>query len=88
MEVTEEIKHKYLERRVKDLDVCFESLKKKNFMSLERVGHRLKGSATTFGHPELSSIGEKLERSAGMEDAPQVEAVLKEFNVWLKRKLS
>lgn len=88
MEVPEEIKHKYLERRVKDLDVCFDSLKKKNFLSLEKVGHRLKGSATTFGHPELSNIGEKLERSAGVEDGPQVEAILKEFRIWLKRKLS
>lgn len=88
MEVPEEIKYKYLERRVNDLDACFESLKKKNFLSLERVGHRLKGSATTFGHPELSSIGEKLERSAVMEDEPQVEAVLKEFKLWLKRKLN
>lgn len=88
MEVSEEIKYKYLERRVKDLDACFESLKKKNFLNLEKVGHRLKGSATTFGHPELSSIGEKLEKSAGVKDEPQVEAILKEFKVWLKRKLN
>jgi HPt (histidine-containing phosphotransfer) domain-containing protein len=88
MEVPEEIQNKYLQRRQKDLEVCLKSLETGNFQGLEKVGHQLKGNATTFGYPELSSIGEQLEDGASFRDSIKIREALQEFSNWLRKKLN
>lgn len=88
MEVPAEIQSKYLQRRQKDLEVCLKSLEAGNFQGLEKVGHQLKGNATTFGYPELSSIGKQLEDSASYKDSSKIRAALQELSNWLNQKLN
>lgn len=83
MEVPSEILQRYLERRKQDLKVCLLALDRKNFPELEKIGHQLKGNASTFGHPELSLIGNKLEKSSKKREISLIEESIKELSRWL-----
>ena len=84
MEVPNEMKARYIERRKRDFENCMSSLGQRKYEEIEKVGHQLKGNGVTFGHPELSLIGEKLEDAASQKDILQLEQVLKEFSAWVK----
>lgn len=83
MEVPNEIMVKYIERRKRDLEDCLSGLARNQFEDIERVGHQLKGNGATFGHPELSSIGKKLEQAAQVQDLETLQTALKEFSHWV-----
>lgn len=85
MEVPHEIMMKYIERRKRDLEECQLFLKDRQFDEVERVGHQLKGNGATFGHPELSEIGKKLELAAQSKNLLSIEEGLKEFSDWVHR---
>ena len=57
----------YLVRRHQDLSNCRAALLANDFQVMETVGHNLKGNGISFGHPLLSSIGEKMENAARMK---------------------
>lgn len=83
MEVPSDIMTKYIERRKRDLEDCLLSLERHQYEEIEKVGHQLKGNGTTFGHPELSVIGKKLESAAQVQDLQTLELSLKEFSQWV-----
>lgn len=83
MEVPSEIKTKYLERRKHDLEVCLSSLINRQFDEIEKIGHQLKGNGATFGHPEISQIGKKLEDAAKFNKINEIEIALKELSMWV-----
>lgn len=83
MEVPSDIKVRYIERRKRDLEDCLASLERHQFDEIEKVGHQLKGNGTTFGHPELSVIGKKMEQAAQIRDMETLETALKEFSQWV-----
>lgn len=83
MEVPSDIMTRYLARRKHELDECYHSLEIKNFEGLERVGHQLKGNGVTFGHPEISKIGELLEEAAIKKDEAALKNVLERFSTWV-----
>jgi HPt (histidine-containing phosphotransfer) domain-containing protein len=58
-------------------------LKRHQYENIEKVGHQLKGNGTTFGHPELSTIGEKLEESAREQNTETLEKSMSEFSDWV-----
>lgn len=83
MQVPYDLMARYIERRKQDLEDCMASLANKQFDEIERVGHQLKGNGATFGHPELSSIGKKLEQAAQVHNIEELETALKEFSQWV-----
>lgn len=83
MEVPTEMRTKYVERRKQDLEVCLTSLERLDFSEIAKVGHQLKGNGSTFGYPELSSIGKKMEIAAHNENLPSIEEALKDFSRWV-----
>ena len=88
MEVPFEIQGRYIERRKHDLRVCMMALEQKKFSELETTGHQLKGNGSTFGFPELSSIGKKLEVGAQTQDLHLLKETMKEFSNWLSGQLN
>ena len=84
MEVPSDILTRYIEHRKRDFKECLHSLKRHQYKKIEKVGHQLKGNGATFGHPELSSIGKKLEVAAQEQDIETLEDSLKEFSQWVK----
>jgi HPt (histidine-containing phosphotransfer) domain-containing protein len=85
MEIPAENRKIYLERRKSDLQLCMEYLEKKDFKELARVGHQLKGNASTFGFPELAKIGKSLEISAKENDHSSSTKLVQEISVWIKK---
>lgn len=83
MDVPKKILVDYLEHRKKDLKCCLEWVKANKFYEIEKVGHQLKGNGTTFGFPDLSSLGADLELGAKNRDAFKIEKLLEKLSVWL-----
>jgi len=76
MKISEVMHSRYLERRWEDIRICEELLELQEFDAIARVGHNLKGNGKTFGHPEFSTLGEKLEKAANHRDDGQIKEIL------------
>lgn len=77
----------YLDKRFEDLLEIKNSLQNvKDSESLEKIqkiGHKIKGSAGLYGFSELSEIGFRLENSAKTGDFTNLPIVIDEFQSFL-----
>lgn len=80
MEVPHGFIIKYIERRKMDLEICLDSLESKQYEKIAKIGHQLKGNGATFGYPELSNVGEKIEEAAKRSDPKALGSTLEEFS--------
>lgn len=64
MEISKDQLERYIERRKDDVLTCRNHLIKKDFNQIALLGHKLFGNGATFGLPELTLLGAKLEESA------------------------
>jgi HPt (histidine-containing phosphotransfer) domain-containing protein len=85
MEVPNEIMNKYIERRKRDLQACLSFVENQQYQEIEKIAHQLKGNGFTFGYPELSNIGKKLELAAQEHDLEILQDSLREFSLWVNR---
>jgi HPt (histidine-containing phosphotransfer) domain-containing protein len=76
--------NRYLVRRREDLQVCSDALETCNFKKMGDVAHRIKGSGSTFGFPELSAIAEKLEAATAKSDLAEVKSCFLDFERWVE----
>lgn len=83
MDIPQEFRLQYIERRQSDLQSCLEALQKNEFGTLERIGHQIKGNATSFGFDDLAVIGENLEQAAKKQDLATAQDVTKSFQTYL-----
>lgn len=81
-DIPDDLKARYLERRRKDVISCSEAVQQRDFKTLERVGHQIKGNALSFGYPELETIGAEIEISAKSQDVPGLETQIQLFAKW------
>lgn len=70
----EEIVPAFLDGRKKDTEIIKKCVLEKNFEELRSVGHKLKGTAGSYGFMGLSKIGAKIEEAA---KASNIEALKK-----------
>lgn len=75
----------FIEKRKKEISSMWDSLNKKDFNTLQTLGHRLKGNAGGYGFDHLGSLGATIEISAKAKDAARIEPVLKELEDYLSR---
>lgn len=68
MQVPLELKLNYLSRRIQDLKNLRESLEKNDFSVALRLGHQVKGNASTFEFPQMSHLGVQMEQAAKLQD--------------------
>jgi HPt (histidine-containing phosphotransfer) domain-containing protein len=85
MQIPEEMKKKYVERRRKDADTLSAGLASGSLEAFANIGHQLKGNAATFGFDELALIGERMEAAAESADQAAAQACLNDFNEWIQR---
>jgi HPt (histidine-containing phosphotransfer) domain-containing protein len=69
----------YLARRTEDVTSLRALLERGDFSTIERRGHNVKGSGVTYGFPELSRIGERIEAAAKAESRDGVELAIGEL---------
>lgn len=75
----------FLENRKKDIKEIKESLKTKNFETIERLGHSMKGAGSIYGFDGVSELGKKIESSAKDKDLDEIKNNLAELEDYLNR---
>lgn len=88
MFILNEHKIKYLNRRLTEIDELNSGLATGEFCIAATIGHRLKGNGETFGFPEISTLGMKLEKAAVSEDKEIVREAVDELKKIVNQKLS
>ncbi len=68
MQVPLELKLNYLSRRIQDLQQLRESLERDDFSVALKLGHQVKGNATTFEFPQMTHLGLQMEQAAKLQD--------------------
>ena len=81
--VSHNARRSYLRHRNDDLKTSFKVLEKENWKLIERIGHKMKGSAETFGFERLTMVGTLLERGARAQNRNEVQIVLAQFEAEL-----
>lgn len=76
----------YIQRRQQDVTLLTGELRKGNFEEFKRIGHQLKGNGATFGFPEIGELGKRLEKAALENNVPELQNLLKDLDIWAKRK--
>src|SRR3954451_14368738 len=70
---------KFLERRLLELDTLQTALAASDHQEIRRIGHNLQGVGTSFGFPELSELGPRLENAARVGDEPLMHQLVAEL---------
>jgi HPt (histidine-containing phosphotransfer) domain-containing protein len=78
--VSQEAKLRYLRRCEKDLLACKEAILGRDYKLVEKVGHQLRGNASTFGFDELGVLGEELEHQAETKDIDQLTLLIQKLS--------
>ena len=83
--IPEEVRVRYIERRQKDIESLREALTSKALDEFARIGHQLKGNASSFGYPDLEKIGIQLEQAGVKRDALEASRTLQMFEDWYSK---
>jgi CheY-like chemotaxis protein len=75
----------YLANRRNELPLLLSFLASSNWDQLRMLGHRMKGSGTPYGCPELTKIGAAIEKAAKIPDADALAAELRKLGDYLSR---
>lgn len=81
----EELIPDYLENRNKELVLLKEAFAQSNFPYIQSIGHKLRGSAGSYGFSDLSEIGKELEEKSKVMDGTSVRHALNQYQLYLKR---
>ena len=84
-EVPAESRRKYLTRRLAELDLLEESC---DVETAKRVGHQIKGNATTFLFPTLADLGSQLEQAAIANDGALIKKMTIEIKVMVQQLIT
>lgn len=75
----------FLDNRLKDLEQLRTLHGRGDWAAMARIGHRMKGSGTSYGFAMLTTLGEALEAHAGAADREALAADLATLADLLKR---
>lgn len=60
---------RFIAHRQRDLDEARVALGRDDYDAIARLGHNMRGNGQSFGFPEVSWLGERIETSATAHDA-------------------
>jgi hypothetical protein len=72
LQVPLELKIKYLNRRILDLEGLKTSLNNGDYSLALKLGHQVKGNALTFDFPQMAPLGIEIEKAAHRMDRDMV----------------
>jgi len=81
----EEIVPAFLEGRKKDTEIIKKYVLEKNFEELRSVGHKLKGTAGSYGFMGLSKIGAQIEEAAKASNLETLKKLSSEYENHMKQ---
>ncbi len=86
IDIPDEMKVKYIERRKQDYADCLEALNTSDFETFLRIGHQLKGNAASFGFDDLGLIAVEMEKAAHDSDISKVKIAVHKFENFFKKQ--
>ncbi len=75
----------FIKNSFKDLEEIKMAIGQKDYETLGRLGHNVKGSAYNYGFDILAGIGKKIEKAAAFRDDSKLESGIAEFEQYLER---
>ncbi len=75
----------FLKNRAQDIKEVEDSLKRKDFETIERLGHSMKGSGSIYGFDGVSELGKKIESYAKKGNSEEIKNSLSELKDYLNR---
>jgi HPt (histidine-containing phosphotransfer) domain-containing protein len=84
-EILRELRCSYMRSLADKLTRLTEALQTHNLPDANRLGHQLKGSGRSYGFPEVSEIGARIEEAASDRRLVALEAMLLELKELVQR---
>jgi HPt (histidine-containing phosphotransfer) domain-containing protein len=84
MEVPIELMKRYLDRRIQELDRLKMSVSKDDYSGALKLGHMVKGNATTFNLPLVAPYGQAIESAAKMRDKDLLQSLFRKMEAIVK----
>jgi PAS domain S-box-containing protein len=81
----EDIIPEFLDNRIKDIGLITEALEKRDYVTISRLGHTLKGIGGGYGFPFISELGVRLEQTAKNTDDRSITQLVTELQEYLGR---
>lgn len=81
----EEIVPIFLTNRKNDLQTLRNALTTRDFMTLQTLGHRMKGDGGGFGFDRITEIGAAMETAAKLQDHATIEEHIAQLEDFLRR---
>jgi HPt (histidine-containing phosphotransfer) domain-containing protein len=74
-----ELRRSYVLSLSEKLTELSEAIADRRLATVSRLGHQLKGSGKSYGYPEISELGARMEEAADNRVVTQLESLLVEF---------
>jgi len=74
----------YLESRRQEVVELQALLDQRNFSRLQKTGHKLRGSAGSYGFTELSEFGQEIEEGSIVEDERSIRGAILKIRIYLR----
>lgn len=75
----------YYQQRREDLANLRKAMEAGDWAKVVNIGHKIKGSAATYGFPELGEVGAEIEKEAGKKNAGKVRTGIDYIENWLRQ---
>jgi histidine phosphotransfer protein HptB len=81
----EELIPTFIKNRAKEIDTLRAALAAGDLEQLRQLGHRIKGTGSSYGFEKVSVLGKQIEDGAKAGDRPGLEARIAEYADYLAR---
>jgi HPt (histidine-containing phosphotransfer) domain-containing protein len=83
--IPKEVRQRYIERRQKDIESLRSALRTQALEEFERIGHQLKGNASSFGYSDLEKVAIQMELAGENKDVAEASRQLSLFEKWFEK---
>jgi HPt (histidine-containing phosphotransfer) domain-containing protein len=77
---------KFIGHRARDLETLRDALAQRDFETVGRIGHNMRGNGHSYGFPEIGLLGERLEAAADTRNEPAIGEQLAALEAWLAQQ--
>ncbi|MGD0526752.1 MAG: Hpt domain-containing protein [Polyangiaceae bacterium] len=74
---------RFVGHRERDVVTIRLALEHGDFETVARLGHNMRGNGISYGFPDISAIGERLETAAGAKDEGLIREALEALETWV-----
>ena len=86
MELPLKMYQNYIQHRIDDLNELTKALTHSDFAPFRKIGHQLKGNATSFGFGELLPLANRMHDLNAQNILQQGPSIVEELKTWISSK--